>query len=74
MILVPCCAATYDSVRGAGRHLAGCHAEDPQELPQVVLTRILKKASRQLPDVVLLWCPARLLIRWEKAEGSGPKR
>ena len=23
------------------------------------------------PAVVLLWCPARLLIRWDKAEGSG---
>ena len=27
-----------------------------------------------LHDLVLLRCPARLLIRWEKAEGSGPKR
>ena len=24
------------------------------------------------PGVVLLWCPARLLIRWDRAEGSGP--
>ena len=24
--------------------------------------------------LVLLRCPVRLLIRWEKAEGSGPKR
>ena len=43
---VSCCAATYDSVRGAGRHLAACLGEDPHELPQVVMTRILKKASR----------------------------
>ena len=46
MTHVPCCAATYDSDRGTGRHLAACLAEDPQELPQVVMTRILKKASR----------------------------
>ena len=26
-----------------------------------------------LRDVVLLRCPARLLIRWDKAEESGPK-
>ena len=41
-----CCAATHVSVRGAGRHFGDCHAENPQELPQVRLTRILNMTSR----------------------------
>ena len=31
---VPCCAATYEHVRGTGRHLAAHPTDVPHELPQ----------------------------------------
>ena len=46
MILVPCCAATYDYDRGTGRHLAANLPEELHELPQVISRWRLTKNSR----------------------------
>ena len=52
---LPCCAATYDCICGAGRLLAARLQEVPQELPQVGMRRTKKRIWFRINTTILRW-------------------